>query len=599
MRVINDYFGRVGYLLGQGRPVADVLLLHSVGSAQAVFSVGLNDFAGQVPADWGPSQRVSRQLESTLARLVEDHRDVDLGDEHILGRVGRVRGRRLVCGKMAYEVVIVPPSTTWESSTLSLLRRFVAAGGKVIFVKPLPKRVDGSVDADAWRSLASRRNVTVVSPTGVLPALGKVVDRGISVQDSRGREIADIRHIVRDDRKRMVLFFCNVSRTIDYSATIRIKGGGRVERWDPMTGESEPVPSRTSRGFSVIQHDFAPAGSLALVVHGGRRPVRASRQRVATEKIVPLPREWQFRRLHLNSMTLDFCRYRVANGRFSAVLPVWQVRHRLEKLAGTDRYSRIQPWAKARMKANVKRVPVTMRFEFESDLDVPKVSLVVEQLQRMTISVNGRGLSGRTTQWHWDRKFSRIDISQLLKRGRNRIDLSMRYGLSTPVEDAYLVGDFGTRRANKKRFALTTEPDRLRCGDWGPQGYHFYAGNMFYDAEVSLPDALPKRVLLRLKRPMGCAFVVYVDGREVGSIVSKPWEIDISEAVRPGVNRIGVEVLGTLRNTFGPLHNTDKNINRFCGPYSFIDVRNWSDDYQFMPYGLGRGAEVVLVGASR
>jgi len=594
MRVVNDYFSRIGYMLSQGRPVADVLLLHSVGSARAVFAPGLNDLTGQIPGDWEPGLRLSSQLESTLALLVGDHRDVHLGDEYLLGKFGGVRGRQMVCGRMSYEVVVVPPSLTWESGTVKLLKRFVKAGGRVIFVRPTPKLIDGSQDGETWAGLISQANVTVTNRQGLAAVVGKVLARRVSVQDSRRRELADIRHAVRKDGKRQIVFLCNVNRTKGYSATIRLVGNGRVEQWDPLSGGRQPVGSRVVGGKTVLRHEFAPGGSLALVLDRAGWPAAMRKQSAEASETIALRGKWKFRRMHPNSMTLDFCRYSVDGGRLRSATPVWKVRRRLAELSGEKPYVGIQPWVKAKMKLNIERVPVTMQFDFNSDLEAPRVSLVVERLAKFNIRVNGKGLSSKTNQWHWDRKFAMVGIGHLVRRGRNRIELTTRYSLETPIEDIYLVGEFATRPCGKARFALTGEPDYLRGGDWGRQGYHFYAGNMFYSTQVKLPDRLSGRAMLRLLEPVGCGFVAHVNGQEVGAIPWQPWEIDVSEAVRPGLNSIGIEVLGTLRNTFGPLHNTDKRVGRWCGPASFSDVEHWSDSYQFVPYGLGRGAELVL-----
>jgi hypothetical protein len=37
-------------------------------------------------------------------------------------------------------------------------------------------------------------------------------------------------------------------------------------------------------------------------------------------------------------------------------------------------------------------------------------------------------------------------------------------------------------------------------------------------------------------------------------VLSAPWSLDVTAEMRPGVNRIEVEVVGTLKNTLGPHH---------------------------------------------
>jgi len=47
---------------------------------------------------------------------------------------------------------------------------------------------------------------------------------------------------------------------------------------------------------------------------------------------------------------------------------------------------------------------------------------------------------------------------------------------------------------------------------------------------------------------------VTVNGKLVGRMVHQSWECEVSEAIRPGANRIEVTVVGTLKNTLGPHH---------------------------------------------
>ncbi len=594
MRVVNDYFARVSHLLSQGRPVADVLLLHSIGSAWSTVAPLLNDKGRSIEPDMAQPTRLSKQLDGALVSLVGDHRDVHLGDELLLEQFGRVRGKQLVCGKMAYSVVVVPPSKTWHGKTVEMLERFAVTGGRLVFVSPTPKQIDGRPAAARWRQLLGRKGVSVVPRQKLTSELAKSLPRGVGVEDSTGRQISDIRHAGRVDGKKRILFFCNVSRTRTYRASIRLDGRGRVEKWDPATGAAEPVPSRRIGRHTVVDHEFAPVGSLLLVVDASRRPVACRRQKPRRLRSIPLNGPWTFRHLHPNSMTLDFCRLRVGQARFSRTMPVWQVRHRLYEQAGLKPYVGIQPWALRQLKVKPKPLAVTLRFDFASDLDAPDVALVVERLERFDLRVNGQHVRSRPDGWHWDRQFGKVTIGKWVRRGRNRIELSARYALDTPIEDIYLVGRFATRALRTGMFALCTEPQTLSRGDWCGQGYHFYCGNMLYTADVELPARLPGRAVLQLRRPMGCAFAVHVDGHEVGTIAWQPWQIDLTGAVHPGVNRIGIEVVGTLRNTFGPLHHTQRDPCYWWGPQAFVDRDHWTGRYRFVPYGLG-GARLELL----
>jgi hypothetical protein len=52
----------------------------------------------------------------------------------------------------------------------------------------------------------------------------------------------------------------------------------------------------------------------------------------------------------------------------------------------------------------------------------------------------------------------------------------------------------------------------------------------------------------------GSVAQVKVNGRPAGTIVSPPWECDVTAQIRPGSNTVEVLVIGTLKNTLGPHH---------------------------------------------
>jgi hypothetical protein len=56
--------------------------------------------------------------------------------------------------------------------------------------------------------------------------------------------------------------------------------------------------------------------------------------------------------------------------------------------------------------------------------------------------------------------------------------------------------------------------------------------------------------------------------------------------MKEGHNDVAVEVVGTLRNTMGPLHHKGGDNLPWTGPGQFVDEQNWTDLYQFAPYGI-------------
>ncbi|MBS7614834.1 hypothetical protein KEJ18_03785, partial [Candidatus Bathyarchaeota archaeon] len=215
-KLINDYHSRGGYLCSQGKSCVDILLLHPIGSAWANFTAIAE---GHETPVW--------KYHNALVRLQDDllslHRDFDYGDEIIISRHGRVRGKEFIIKEGHYKIVIVPPSLTWARTTVSLLKKFMDAGGKVIFIGETPTMVDGCSCLRCNKKITAiieHSNAIKVEPQkeNVAQVLDEVLPRTISVVDEKGNEIGDILVHHRVVGKRHILFLANTSRTNKYRA---------------------------------------------------------------------------------------------------------------------------------------------------------------------------------------------------------------------------------------------------------------------------------------------------------------------------------------------------------------------------------------------
>jgi hypothetical protein len=180
-----------------------------------------------------------------------------------------------------------------------------------------------------------------------------------------------------------------------------------------------------------------------------------------------------------------------------------------------------------------------------------------------------------------------------VRSGKNVVEMTGDYRPGVEIEDVFVIGDFATRKISDREYALSSEPATLSAGDWTAQGYHFYVGNMAY--KLAVPFRRGEQVRLRLKDPAATAVRVEVNGKAAGVMGWQPWELDITSVLRNGQNSVEVIVLGSLENSFGPLHNdtyrTQGN-NWWFGPQSFSDEKHWTEAYHHTPYGLG-GLEVL------
>jgi hypothetical protein len=569
MKLINDYVGRATYFVRQGKSKKDILLLEPLGSVWARWVPG-----GRTKPDAVAEQE--RLFQNTFDSLLAQHRDFDLGDEIVLERFGRVEKNLLRVGPDgSYKVVVIPPSSRWNPKTVTLLEKFLMGGGKVIFRGLQPAIV---------QSLRKHRNTFEIADQeeAMAAALNKAAERDISIADNQGREIGDIlyQHRVKGDTH--YYFLANMSRDKTHEAKIKvpaISGSGVAAEWDLNSG--------TLRTAS-LEHVFAPAGSFAFTVERTpQEPAKATAAQPLAGRTVVITGPFGFRRMQPNTLVLDCCRYTLNDEPQRGPVPVWQVRQAAFGAAGLGAYQGLQPWALEwkGIKPD-KTARITMNFEFESELEQPRAYLVVEKISDFLIRINGEAI-GKPQGWHWDKQFGQVDVSRQIRRGQNTIQLMTTYKPGVEIEDIFLVGGFATKRVGDTKYVLTQEPAKLNAGNWVDQGYHFYSGNMVY--QTTVPYTPGERVSLQLHQPMGTAFIVKVGGREAAQLGWQPWQADITSGLKSGDNTLEIVVLGSLQNSFGPLHNDQyqkSGHNWWFGPNAFTDTQHWTDTYYHAPYGL-------------
>ena len=88
---------------------------------------------------------------------------------------------------------------------------------------------------------------------------------------------------------------------------------------------------------------------------------------------------------------------------------------------------------------------------------------------------------------------------------------------------------------------------------WNQQGMPFYSAGVAYRQSFAV-DKLDGRFQVCVPRWYGSVAKVFVNDKLCGHLVSQPWEVDVTDAMKAGENVVEVLVIGTLKNTLGPHH---------------------------------------------
>jgi len=601
-QTVEDYFARIHVAMTRGVEVRDLLVVHPIESVWLTC------------ARWprGYQDPIDVALTELRDTLLTANIDFDYGDEDILarhGKIGRGRQPRLRVAKAEYKAVVVPPMRTIRRSTLALLKRFRAAGGLVVFAGDVSAHVDAS-PSRAAAELAAECVQTPRKGARLVRAV-EAVARRVSITDADGQEIAATLHLLREDGDAMYLFVCNTGhryerhrfdaseplvakRTLAYE-DVRVRGfagcAGTPIELDPATGRQFAADARRRKDGWEVRTCLPQLGSRLFVV-----PKRAGRTKLAPRpKLKQLssraidPKQWDLTLSECNCLVLDRPTYRIGSGARKKADDILYIDSVVRDTLGlTHRGGEmVQPWART-PSAKSKRVRIELTYTFDVQV-IPSGDLFVgiERPEMYRIELNGVAVNtDAACGWWVDKSLKRVPVDPALVRtGGNELWLVCDYDESHPgLEIVYLLGGFGTA-VRGTEVAVTAAPRHLRLGDWTKQGLSFYGGSVTYRCTIRPKVSARQRVFVQLDGYRGTAAAVSINGRRAGITAWAPHEVEITDLLDGGAAELAIEVLGSRRNSHGPLHL--KQMPPWVGPGCFTDRGdNRKEGYNLVPCGL-------------
>ena len=323
-QVVEDYYARLGAVLSQGVAVRDVLVIHPTATGWSMLGAG--------DSSLNEVDLLGERLNAFTQAILATHYDLDLGDEQIMSRHGRVDGDRIHVAEAEYRVVVIPPgTTTLLHSTIELLERFISAGGRVLVVG-MPPTMVAAETSERLTVLWSAPSVSMLGDTSELEsALESCLERKVSLRNAHGRQDDSLLYMQRDIDGVQAYFVVNSDRERTSAVQIELAGTGRLEEWDALTGETSVVPCRQVRGRTAFATEIAATGSKLFVLDPRHEPAIATEEsRVAFSPTLGAARQasylgpaFAFSRTDPNVLTLDTCSFRMGDGAWSEAMDVW------------------------------------------------------------------------------------------------------------------------------------------------------------------------------------------------------------------------------------------------------------------------------------
>jgi hypothetical protein len=143
-----------------------------------------------------------------------------------------------------------------------------------------------------------------------------------------------------------------------------------------------------------------------------------------------------------------------------------------------------------------------------------------------------------------------LPIGGLVRAGKNVIAVRLVLTKATDglLDLVKLCGNFSVDGIEAGRPRITRPRGSVQPASWSDQGYPWYSGRGVYRRRFTLPDdfsGLP----IRLEANAGDdAVQIVLNGEPVGIRLWPPYEMDITETIRPGENELEIRVANTLIN---------------------------------------------------
>ncbi len=265
-RLLNDYTGRLSYMLTQGRFTADVAVLYPIASVWADFKptnrhvhhLDDNPKAKDVDEAW---RAISREV-------LACQRDFDYLDEDAVRRA-KASGGKLTIGKNGYSVLVLPHVTTLSYDSLRKIKAFVEAGGTVISYQTLPYTRADAGPADEYHALVDdlwehKRVIHTETMRSFREALRSSGAPDLVVTPSTPDVYYQHRVLPDGD-----IFFLVNNSTEPATGDFAFRASGKAEVWNPLTGETFPAEASKKNGMTTLKLTLPPR-SGRFVVFGAR-----------------------------------------------------------------------------------------------------------------------------------------------------------------------------------------------------------------------------------------------------------------------------------------------------------------------------------------
>lgn len=584
--VIEDHFARVATAMTRGKPIVKVAVVHPTETYW--LHAGPKDKTSDI------TRNLDKKFQNVINWLLFHQIDFDFISESLLPEQCPRGENPLRVGEMAYDAVVIPGCETLRETTVTRLTAFRQQGGKLIFMGKCPDRMDG-IPSDGVKALFCSSVCIDYDCVQLLDALRE--HRLLQIQNDDGLTADNLIYAMRQDRKDRWLFVAQGKKQWEHNPVqeniklqhdvvkrqnirLSIQGQWYPELYDTMTGHICALPFVHQNGATVIRRGIYENDSLliklsAVPVDGMAEPSFAG----AVLESMDIKQRVAYQLEEENVCLLDRAEFSFDGGAWEPEEELLRLDNRLRQRIGWPlRQKKIaQPWS---MPQETIRHWISLRFRIESEIELPKISLAMENWKQAEITWNGESVPADARGYFTDEAIGKISLPGL-HIGENTLTVRLPYLERGSLEWMYLLGDFGVQTAGAWK-AITKKPEFIGFGDISRQGMPFYGGNIIYETQVEVPECNVVRI--RATHYRGMLIQVLIDGIPRGDILFAPYTVHVK--LPAGRHQVQFKLYGNRHNSFGALHNADAS-TYYYGPDAWRTLGDaWSYEYRLRDFGI-------------
>ena len=505
-RYFSDYVARLSLLMRAGRHVAQAAIFYPHDNFWSAFKAGQEG-------------EIDRCLEDNFdfyaSNLLKCHVDYDIVTEDLIKKISGITWT----GEEQYELIVIPAIRSISESMLEIISQFYAEGGKLLITSPVCRAISEKLNSEA----SSKGNCVILDSmeTDVLKdALDRLLISDVAISS---HEVTFIHRQI--ENKHIYFFASDSSHSLDVQ--IRMRATGSIERWDLETGETHIIPSKVADGYTRINWDFPPYGSLAIVIDPDISSDDSSNllrtQHSGSGNRYQLGDTWEFSCESLNALILDD----------------WKVKITTKG-----------DWIYYDYTTNVLFIDLPDSILLMLD-DIESRSSFMAGMQ-FKIFVNGHEIPQSPSGFYIDSKWRTLEIGEYIKQ---KTEIKIQFinqswagepkGMTIPPK---ILGSFALS-ANDDKYTISKPPNSIQsCRSWTDQGYPFYSGTAKYTQKLELNNELLAAKEIWLETTEVADMIEFIINGECASV--RPWQpykCEIRQFLQKQ-NTISLKVTNSMRN---------------------------------------------------